>query len=164
MRRADSERLPGARASAGVGIARACALAPVLTLAFAVMPAPAQAQSRAAQDSLSGGGRAAEGPSQASCFFRQEWKGTWKTAPDSRAIYIKVARRIYRLDLDSAYPLLKSPWAVLYNRDSSDTICSAIDFKLVLSDRLGVREAVIVRRLTRLTPAEAASLPKNLRP
>ncbi len=154
MRTADSERLSGARANACVGGALAALLTFGQTLSRAI-----------AQGSISGGSAAVEAPgTTAPCFFRREWKGTWKTTPDSRTIYIGVAHQIYRLDLDSAYPLLKSPWAVLYNRDSSNSICSAIDFKLVLSNQLGVREAVIVRRLTRLTPAEAASLPKSLRP
>jgi hypothetical protein len=98
------------------------------------------------------------------CFLRREWHGRWKTAPDARTIYIAVSDRIYRVDLESAYPLLKSSWAVLSDRDASDAICTALDFNLVVSNQIGVVEAVIAKRLTLLTPAEAAALPRNLRP
>lgn len=117
-----------------------------------------------AQGSISAGSEAGDATAPSSCFFRGQWTGAWKTTPDARTVYISVNHQIYRLDLDSAYPLLKSTWTVLSDRDSSNTICNAVDFKLVASDQLGIKEAVIVRRLERLTHAEAASLPKSLRP
>ncbi len=134
---------------AGVGVA----------LALAQLSLPVLAQGTASPSSEAVG---AAGP--APCFFRQEWTGGWKATPDARTIYISVSGSIYRLDLDTSYPLLQSPWAQLFDRDSSNTICKAIDFRLVVYDQIAIREAVIVRRLTRLTPAEAASLPKSLRP
>jgi len=100
----------------------------------------------------------------APCFFLTSWKGHWKTAPDAQVMYISVSRHVYRLDLAVAYPLLKSPWAVLRYRDSSSTICSPSDFRLVVSDQIGVKEQVIVKKMTRLTPGEVAALPKKLRP
>jgi hypothetical protein len=100
----------------------------------------------------------------APCFFLRSWKGHWKTAADARTIYISVSRRVYRLDLAAAYPLLKSPWAVLVYRDSSSAICSPADFRLVVSNQIGVKEQVIVKGVQRLTPAEVAALPKKLRP
>ncbi len=103
-------------------------------------------------------------PGTERCFLRREWEGAWKATPDSRTIYIGVADQTYRLDLGSAYPLLKSPWTVLSDADSNDAICNAIDFKLVLFDPIGIREAIIVRRVTLLTRAETAALPKSLRP
>lgn len=112
----------------------------------------------------SAGSEAAGGSGQAPCFFLRDWKHLWKTTANARAIYISVSRRIYRLDLAAAYPLLKSPFAVLEYRDSSSTVCSPIDLRLVVTDRLGVHEAVIVKQMTLLTPSEAASLPRNLRP
>lgn len=104
------------------------------------------------------------GQAQGSCFIRRDWTGLWTMAPDARTMYIDVAHRTYRLDLDAPYTLLKSPWALLSNRDSSDVICSAVDFRLVVSDRIGTKQNVIVRHLTLLTAAEAAALPKDLRP
>jgi len=79
-------------------------------------------------------------------------------------MYINVAHRIYRLDLDAPYPLLKSSFSVLYYRDSSNVICNPTDFRIVVSDRIGTRQDVIVRHMTVLSAAEAAALPKNLRP
>ncbi len=131
----------------------------VLALMLARLPSPVLAQG-----SISAGSQAADVATPAPCFFRRQWSGTWKSTPDARTVYISVNHQIYRLDLDSAYPLLKSTWTVLSDRDSGDTICNAVDFKLVASDQLGFREAVIVRRLIPLTHAEAASLPKSLRP
>ncbi|HTW38882.1 MAG TPA: hypothetical protein VMD49_09970 [Steroidobacteraceae bacterium] len=104
------------------------------------------------------------------CFFRNNWNpvaggsGRWKVTPDARTMYINVAGSIYRLDLVEPYPMLKSVWAVLNDTDSSNTICSADDFKLSVTDRLGNWEAPIVKKMTLLTPEEVAALPKNLRP
>lgn len=100
----------------------------------------------------------------APCFFLREWSGHWKTSPDARAMYISVSHHVYRLELAAAYPLLKSQWAVLLYRDSSNTICSPNDFRIVVSDQIGVKEQVIVRHMTRLTAAQVAALPKTLRP
>lgn len=99
-----------------------------------------------------------------SCFFLRQWKGHWTTAPDARSMYISVGHSVYRLDLAEAYPLLKSPWAVLLYRDSSSTICTPSDFRLVVSDRIGVKERIIVRKMTRLSSHEVSNLPKSLRP
>lgn len=131
--------------------------------AFALLAALAQLPAALADSPVVPTDKSAAAAS-APCFYRQFWMGRWKTTPDARTIYISVANQVYRLDLDTAYPLLKSTWAQLYNRDSSNVICSAIDFKLVVSDQIGTRQAVIVRHLTRLTPAEVAALPKSLRP
>jgi hypothetical protein len=121
---------------------------------LAAVPAARPAQPAGAADS--GGG--------AACFFRRDWQGGWKATPDARTIYIVVAGRTYRLELQSPYPLLKSSWALLTNRDASNTICAPLDFRLVVSDRLGVHQPVIVTGMALLSPAEAASLPPDLRP
>jgi hypothetical protein len=113
---------------------------------------------------LSDDGQAAPQTSSTACFLRREWTGSWKVTPDSRTIYIKVAGSIYKLDLTQAYPLLQSPWAVLHNTDASDSICSAIDFRLSVSDRIGNWQTPIVKKMTRLSAAQAAELPKHLRP
>ncbi|HTY49752.1 MAG TPA: hypothetical protein VMB48_08675 [Steroidobacteraceae bacterium] len=133
-------------------------LVPTLVLILAVVmlaAAPAARPAGAAGAADTGG---------AACFFRRQWRGTWKTAPDSRAIYINVSGRTYRLDLQAPYPLLGSAWARLTDRDASNTICSPDDFRLVVSDRIGVHQQVIVTRMTLLTAAQAAALPPALRP
>lgn len=115
-------------------------------------------------DSSAAHAQAAGNSGSAPCFFLREWEGHWKTTPDARVMYISVSRHVYRLELAVAYPLLKSHWAVLLYRDSSSTICSPNDFRLVVSDQIGVKEQVIVRHMTRLTAAQAAALPKTLHP
>ncbi|MGH8220779.1 MAG: hypothetical protein ACREUT_19775 [Steroidobacteraceae bacterium] len=100
----------------------------------------------------------------APCFFRRDWRGGFRVTPDARTIYIRVSGSVYRLDLQSSYSVLKDPFAVLSNRDSSNAICTPLDFRLTVSNRAGVIQWPIVKRMTRLTPAQAAALPKKLRP
>jgi hypothetical protein len=108
--------------------------------------------------------QASANDSPGTCFNRKEWKGLWKTAPDARTMYIKAAHKVYRLDLDDAYPLLKSSWSLLSNSDASNVICTPIDFRLVVSDRIGTRQAIIVRHMSILSRDQVAALPKDLRP
>lgn len=131
----------------GLLVCLGLAVAPV----FAHTPAPAQ-------DGASPHSEAT------SCFLRRNWDGGWKATKDSRTIYIKVSERVYRLDLAAPYSLLRSPWAVLGNRGPNGMICSGNDFDLWVSDRTGVEQWPVVKSLTRLTPAQAAALPKKLRP
>lgn len=107
---------------------------------------------------------AATDSARAPCFFRRNWRGGFRATPDARAIYIRVARSVYRLDMQASYSLLKDPFAVLSNTGSTNTICSPLDFRLSVSNRAGVMQWPIVRRMTLLTPQEAAALPKHLRP
>lgn len=101
---------------------------------------------------------------QTDCFFRRDWLGGWKVSPDARTIYLGVSGSIYRLDLAASYPFLKNPFALLVNKGATDMICTPLDFDLTVSNRAGGVEGVIVKRMTRLTPAEAAALPRSLRP
>jgi hypothetical protein len=108
--------------------------------------------------------RAAGGSDQPRCFLLHAWDGQWKVSPDSRSIYVVENGVIFRLDLQQPIPLLQSPWAILNTRGTSDSICRPEDLRLVVSDRLGGEDTAIVSRMTALTAAEAAALPKNLRP
>jgi hypothetical protein len=117
-----------------------------------------------AQRSDSAGAQRPAPDAPASCFFRRDWKGGWKATADGRAMYIRVSGSVYRLDLQGSYSLLHDPWAVLVNKDSANTICGPLDFRLAVSNRVGIEQWPIVKRMTRLTPAEAAALPKKLRP
>jgi len=101
---------------------------------------------------------------QGHCFFRRNWLGGWRATPDARTVYIRVSGDIYRLDLATSYSLLKDPFAILINRGASDSICTPLDFRLTVSNRAGGVQGVIVKHLRRLTPAEAAALPNDLRP
>lgn len=116
--------------------------------------------SRAAQPGDAPGAHADRAP----CFIRREWTGGWKATRDARTIYIPVAGSIYRLDLQASYSVLRDPFAILTNRDSTDSICGPLDFRLEVSNQAGIRQWPIVKRMTRLTPEQAARLPKRLRP
>jgi hypothetical protein len=107
---------------------------------------------------------ATSAPQDSSCFLRRQWTGGWKVTSDSRTLYIRVSGQIYQLDLDAPHPLLQSAFAVIANRGSNDSICSPLDFRLVVSDRTGAEEWPIVRTMARLTPEQTSKLAKKLRP
>lgn len=99
------------------------------------------------------------------CFLSREWRG-WKASPDAMAIYIRVGmKRIYRLDLGAACPMLRSPGVHLVNRvRGSSMICDALDFDLKVSDPRGFSVPCLVRHVTPLTQPEVQALPKDLVP
>lgn len=153
-RRVQRSNMGAIKSRQGLRLAVAAALVSMLTAnALALAEGPGSTP-----------GQAGEPPARTRCFLLREWSGLWKVTPDSRTMYIRAAGRVYRLDLATAYPLLKSPWAVVSYRDSSNTICSALDLRLVVTDRLGAFYQIIVKKMTLLTPAEAATLPKSLQP
>ena len=108
---------------------------------------------------------AASDNNQPACFLRRDWDGGFRVTPDSKTVYIRVSHHwIYRLDLAAPSPLLQSAFAVLNNRGTNDSICSPLDFQLLVSDHTGAQEPSIVSKVTRLTDAEAKALPKKLQP
>jgi|SRR5579862_4643813 len=132
---------------AGVLIAAAQSVAPAL--GQAPVPTPSDDNATAA----------------APCFLRSNWAdGSWRATPDGRTIYIRVARSVYRFELQSSYSILNDPFAILTDRNSTSTICSPLDLNLAVSNRVGAVQSPLVKKITRLTPAEAAALPKKLRP
>ena len=133
-------------------------------LAVGLLAVAALAPSWGAPGTAESASRARQEPTDTPCFLRRAWRGGWKAAPDARAIYIDVSGAVYRLDLAGAYPLLRSPLAVLHNADASDAICTANDFHLTVTDFTGVVVSPIVTHLTLLTPAQVAALPPKLRP
>lgn len=104
-------------------------------------------------------------PGTTACFFSRDWDG-WKASADSKAIYIKVARRdVYRLDLASSCPDLHYPMAHLVTQfRGTDSVCNALDIDLKVSDGSGFAVPCIVSKLTQLSKEEAAALPKDLQP
>lgn len=130
-----------------------------MLLALALIGAPVLAGAF-----VSSGERSARDAKPTACFLRREWTGAWRVTPDASTLYINVSGAIYRLELDGKYPLLRSPWAVLHDADSAASICTAIDFRLSVSDHIGNEATPIVKKMTLLTAAEVAALPKKLRP
>ena len=99
------------------------------------------------------------------CFSVTEF-GNWR-AGDARTIYISVRpNKYFRLDLKSQCPLLLAPGARLLTTFlGPDLICSGLDWDLRVSGGIGsIDEPCIVGAMTKLTPAEAAALPKAMKP
>ncbi|HEY5071861.1 MAG TPA: hypothetical protein VII63_07485 [Caulobacteraceae bacterium] len=98
------------------------------------------------------------------CFFVTQWQG-W-SAPSDDVILMKVNNRdIYRVELSAGSAMLRSPGVHLVSKvRGSDSICSAIDLDLEVSDGHGFVEPLITRSLTRLTPEEAAAIPRKYQP
>ena len=99
-----------------------------------------------------------------SCFFVNQWSG-W-SAPDGDTLYLRVGpRSIYRVELTPGSRARKHPDQHLVNRvRGPSTICSHLDLQLSLSDSRGFERPLIARSLAKLTPAEAAAIPRKHRP
>jgi Family of unknown function (DUF6491) len=99
------------------------------------------------------------------CFNKRDWRG-WRATPDSKAMYIGVnSRDVYRLDFAGACPALNSGGAHLVTRSrGSNWICHPIDLDLKVADGHGAQVPCIVKAITPLAAAEAAALPKKLKP
>ena len=86
--------------------------------------------------------------------------------PDARSMFLNVRRSdVYRVEFAGSCPQLKWPTAhpVLRLR-GSEWICGPLDFDMRVSDGAGMPMPCIVSKITRLTPEEASSLPKKLKP
>lgn len=105
-------------------------------------------------------------PQQRSCFLITELRG-WK-APDNKTIFIRVGlNQIYRLDLTASCPLLTMPESHLITKTRGpDIVCSAVDWELSVSEPppAAMPEACIVKKMTPLTPDQAAAIPPRYRP
>ena len=99
------------------------------------------------------------------CFSMPQMSG-WRS-PDAKTIYIRAGvNRYYRLDLARECSALKSinPHLVLTNREGS-LICSALDLDVKASDSPGgIVEPCFPKTLSALTDAQAAALPKEIKP
>lgn len=115
---------------------------------------------------LSGVAPAAAQPAQNACFLITEFRG-WK-APDTKTIFIRVGLdRVYRLDLANTCSLLAMPNVHLITKTRGpDLVCSAIDWDLSVSESPpgNIPEPCIVKKMTLLSPAEAAAIPPRYRP
>lgn len=100
-------------------------------------------------------------PTSTPCFSTNQWDG-W-TAPKPDVLLIGVNRHdVFRAELSGPSASLKRPGSFLVNKvRGSNRVCSGLDLDLEVSDDLGFSEPLIVKSLTRLTPEEAAALPKK---
>ena len=105
---------------------------------------------------------AASGPPR--CFSAHDWDG-WK-AKDDRSMYIRVRMHdIYRVEFAGGCPNLRWPDMHLVTVfRGSDEICSPLDLDLKVSDGHGIPTPCIVSRITPVSYAETATIPRKLLP
>lgn len=96
------------------------------------------------------------------CFASNTWQG-WSAPGDGDVLYLRVGMHgIYRVELTPGSHVHKDGDNFLVNRiRGSDWICSALDLDLTLSDHQGFRESLIARSMRKLTPEEAAGIPRK---
>ena len=99
------------------------------------------------------------------CFSADEISG-WRSL-DAKTIYIRTGvDRYYRLELARKCDALQSvdPHLVLKNRQGG-LICSALDLGVWAGEGIpGFTEPCFLKTIQELTPAQAASLPKEAKP
>ena len=99
-----------------------------------------------------------------SCFRLSQISNTM---PDGdRRIYVRVnVNSFYRIDLANRCASLPYPGnhLVLTPAGGNDLVCHPIDLDLKVSEG-GVRESCLISSITRLTPEEAAAIPKKVKP
>jgi hypothetical protein len=98
------------------------------------------------------------------CFFTSQLDN-WRAAGD-RTIYIKTrANRYYRLDMGARCPALTFPSPIMVNKFRGSSICSPLDWDIRISQGPGsIAMGCTVSKMTRLTPAEVAAIPKGQKP
>ncbi len=107
---------------------------------------------------------AAAQTNRANCFRMSMLSST---RPDGdRRIYARVGvNTFYRIDLAhrcSSLPY-QGNFLVLEPAAGSDLICNPIDLDLKVNDH-GANEACFIKSITRLTPEEAAAIPRKAKP
>ncbi len=98
------------------------------------------------------------------CFRLSQVSNTH--ADGERRIYVKVgAGDYFRIDL--AHRCASLPYQgnhlVLTPTPGTDLICHPLDLDLKVSEN-GAQESCFIQSITRLTPAEAAAIPKKVKP
>ena len=99
------------------------------------------------------------------CFFVSQFEN-WRPGADEKTMYIRVSsRRFYRLDMANRCSEMSWPGATLVNHFRGSTICSPLDWDMKVSQGAGGMAApCIVKKMTRLSDAEAAALPAKQKP
>jgi len=99
-----------------------------------------------------------------SCFFISQWEG-WKS-PSPDVLYLGVNMHdVYKVQLSYGSTELSWPDAHLVSISrGGDTVCTALDLDLSISDGHGFRQPLMATAITKLTPEEVAAIPKKFRP
>lgn len=100
-----------------------------------------------------------------SCFFTNAWRG-W-SSPSPNVLLLRVnLRDVYRVELagGGSSSLDNAGYFLVNKVRGSNSICSALDLDLAVSDHHGFYQPLIARSLTKLTPEEVAAIPKKYLP
>jgi hypothetical protein len=95
------------------------------------------------------------------CFFTRDIQNI--LAPDDHTLYLRVRNSaIYRIDTVAECPQLpfNDGHISLQTTPGASTVCSAIDLDLKVFNN-GVSTPCLIKSLQKLTPQEAAALPKT---
>ena len=108
---------------------------------------------------------AAAPDSKSPCFFAHQFR-TWK-AQDDRTIMIRVdPNRYYRLDMAASCSTMRSPGSFLVTLfRGPNLVCSALDWNITVKDNFrGPAQGCIVKKMTVVSPDEAAAIPRQVKP
>jgi hypothetical protein len=96
------------------------------------------------------------------CFYMSNIQNS--RAADDHTVYIRVGvDEIYRMDMQYPCTDLQNSKLIVRSVSGSGQICKAVDVDLKVGDQ-GFRSACVARSITRLTPDEAAALPRKIKP
>lgn len=96
------------------------------------------------------------------CFYARDVNGF--AAPDDRTVNLRVGvRDVYQMELFAPCPEIDWSTRIAVVSHGSSWICSGMDATLIAPSTIGPQRCQ-VRTLRKLTPAEAAALPKGARP
>lgn len=116
---------------------------------------------------LAGGAAQADEKPKQDCFSIRDWQN-WKADPDHKdVIYLRVRiHDVYRLQLTDPEPMLNYPMVHLVSKTRGpDWVCNPVDLDLKVSESGGIASVpIIVKTITKLTPEQAAALPKEAQP
>lgn len=93
------------------------------------------------------------------------WR-SWNADKTGDVLYLRVRLNdVYRVDLSPGSRVYKSTGYFLVNEvRGSGWICSALDLDLTLASNYGIRRPLIAVSMRKLTPEEAAAIPRKERP
>jgi hypothetical protein len=105
---------------------------------------------------------AAKPKASRACFYTRN-VSSWSAA-DDKTVYVRVGvKDIYRLDLLGPCPDIDWNWSIALESHGSSWICSPLDATIIAKSPIGPQRCP-VREVTKLTPQEAAALPKKQKP
>jgi hypothetical protein len=91
----------------------------------------------------------------------------WQASRDAKSIFIRAdKKRVVRLELAKACPMLNAPFARLITKWSGSALaCDALDWNLSVSQGSSpIPIPCVVQKVYAMTPEEVAALPKEQRP